>query len=238
MNEPCAISNECSPGLVCSNQGENCGQCVPDLDICGDIYCQKDQYCNENQICENLKREGESCLSSENCEEKLFCFGNICSHRQTIDQPCNREGYTYDPCEEGLSCYLVMQDSQNRQSFCKKRNYNTQLGEFCDLTLNLCGAGLRCDQNTQLCVARTPNDQDCIDSNDCLLGSACYQGTCTGQVDLGAACSEHQQCVTGFCSNNVCENQPTSQPTSQACRVTSDTQTNFDDVVIDFQASE
>ena len=208
------------------------------MDKCGEIYCQKDQYCNENQICENLKQESESCLSSENCEEKLFCVENICSRGQTIDQPCNREGYAYDPCEEGLSCYLVTQSDQNRQSFCKKRSYNKQLGDFCNLTLNLCGADLRCDQNTQLCVARTPNGQDCIALDDCLLGSACYQGTCTEQADLGATCLEHQQCATGFCSNNVCENQPTTQPTIQVCRVTSDTQTNFDDAVIDFQSSE
>ncbi len=58
-------------------------------------------------------------------------------------------------------------------------------------------------QKIQTKFTRYPGE-DCLNIGDCVKGSACYEGKCTGQ-EKDMACSSTIECKTGlYCKDNKC----------------------------------
>lgn len=202
LNEPCSQFIDCAPGFNCVGAHDgSCGVCRNNGGICEDgSQCKEGKYCDENGVCQNQKKEAQSCFSDETCSKPLFCLDGTCQQGMDINQACDTGA---KPCRDGLIC-MPMQDFN---SVCIIPPFGRLEGQNCDGIFSVCGNKLRCDYDQGICVLRILDGLSCQDSSECLLGSWCDQGICSRQQSNHSACTgdaacESQRCIEGVCSEN------------------------------------
>ena len=69
-----------------------------------------------------------------------------------------------------------------------------------------CDASLYCDNTSNICVAKKPNDQSCDGNNDQCASGFCKANICTAPVASGSPCSRNDVCAEPFqiCINGAC----------------------------------
>jgi hypothetical protein len=181
-------SLECAEGLVCRATG--------DLGVYGQ--------------CVRPSRVGELCMASADCADELYCslLDGTCQAYRKLGESCmysDRESYSPSSstlliqCEDGLHCDPVDDlcvRSCERGAACSD-------DEDCDEREDLICVMGRCDTLRGEGLA-------CGEPGDCTDGFTCAQdpidietSICTSLLKSGNPCTQHTDCLSGFCDPNT-----------------------------------
>jgi hypothetical protein len=135
------------------------------------------------------------------CEDECQVFAGT----DGIGQPCQSAGRRMSNCAPELLCGVdgVCHEPCDRPVEIPE---GRPCGYFTHGYLEeTCAAGLVCDPTTSVCVASTPNASDCEPAaSTCAPDSWCdtIGLSCAARLDEGAACEEHDQCLSRACDGN------------------------------------
>lgn len=178
----CKYDTDCESSF-CAKGGNSCGTCaaVPDEGAaCIQLGCGPDRTCNDGQKCVTPKKAGEACGASDSCLGGLDCVNGVCAApADSAGAACDPEGKTAPRC-------------------------------------NLLKA-LYCGEESKKCLALTPAGPNepcgfvdgqvlaCTLSYRCAVPQGQLSGTCVAKVDIGASCTQDDECKTGLsCTAGSC----------------------------------
>jgi hypothetical protein len=171
-------------GVIPAGQAcESDSDCVPGLECHG-------------AVCTEMPGPGDPCLDASYCAEDLFCADD-----GTCQQPRGRGGACPEggeACGEDLYCDSVTTTCQPP----------LDAGDSCAADPWACGDGLYCSESTTTCTRYPGAGGDCAASNgECADGFYCDGSMkCQPQQGAGEACyDDDDQCLSGTCTDGVCE---------------------------------
>ncbi len=193
----CALTDECESGAKCV-----LGECtvftapVAEGQPCDSTedWCAEGLFCHpETEVCTARLAEGTECeeVSDLECEAGTLCFGvggeaktcKALTILETADAACDYNAGLMCAAYEDLTCAI-----DDFQAFTGTCQPFTRLDEVCfeaaTTTLTSCDmfADLYCDMS----------------------GGFQQDGHCAAKKAGGVACTDSDQCLSGFCDNDVC----------------------------------
>ncbi|KAM9988484.1 hypothetical protein ACTFIZ_012211 [Dictyostelium cf. discoideum] len=198
LDESCEFDYDCASNqLACINDvctlkpSENCHQ--------RNSNCKYNEFCScstySDCSCKNIKLEGESCTSSDECLGRLRCKNSVC----TVNQPLGLGGdcsSTYNFCDynKGLYCQNDICIEYVEPSL-RSCNPNATVNQCLDY--ETCG----CSDNE--CYQSLPNPLEVmklIYSDE--LEICAYDNKCSMDVNLYSP----ESCLSRNCGKIICEN--------------------------------
>lgn len=185
VDETCAESVECAPGLSCFQERDQCGVCRPNAvvgDTCADRNCASGAFCDEGTCRAEPSpaqfREGDPCVPASGCGgvlSGLACVDDACAPMQLVG-----EGET---CDLGIGVVRYCVDSSST-FLCEAGVCARRPGQG-----SACSASGACDATNSACVEGQCVDQGhpgdtCTNSFGCQLGSRCSGGTCAAFTNV------------------------------------------------------
>jgi hypothetical protein len=168
LGQPCADSNECTPGNYCQRTGGAAnGECVSETlsrgklgDRCGEscIHYDEQEFTSCNGLTTSVSTQ---CYSNDG----LFCNdAHVCAPLPTVDQPCTGAPV----CAGDNFCDAT-------RHTCVARRTSGSCGDANDA----CTADAFCNFGTHQCELRRAHGEACAGSFDeCVSTDFCIQGTC------------------------------------------------------------
>lgn len=190
LNGPCTNEGDCALGLQCAAN-----------------------------VCVALGALNAACDSQRGCMQGLTCgMANTCI--DATPQPVGNACGNGIGCVPEAFCNIAMGMTTGT---CAARRMENGT---CTYTGNECASGLFCTATFQMAtgVCRTPGalNSPCTypaSSDACQSGLYCtatvsmMSGVCANQKGAGAACMQSQECLSYFCSSNMCTRPSCFDPT-------------------------
>lgn len=209
LDMPCSRDEDCAEGLVCSNAAKLCTTPPAEGEPCGGgvaAQCGRAHLCigedvskGQTGVCRTelealVGAEGERCsLAGPYCQEGLSCVVESADGAGALVANCRAKvGSGGDckigrpsQCPSGEFCPLPFA-ALSAGTFSATCETLPADGQPCapDSSAVRCGAGLRCNANTNRCEALRDRGQSCS-TND-----LCYSGNCVNGV-----CASLNRCV-------------------------------------------
>lgn len=200
-------TNQANPWLCdtlgeCKEQGSS--SCLPYL--CANNACLK--TCTSANDCET----GGACIltacvpkggNGTPCGGNFECTNGNCVEGVCCDTPCNGQCQSCreankDSGPDGV-CGQVKTGVACGTSTCIG---GVQNGDQCTATGTCEPASIPCAP--YLCADAYVCSLTCTLDSECKSGNYCDNGACKPRLDLGGACAENKQCLSGFCTDWVC----------------------------------
>ena len=201
----CVSPKPVDDGAACTNNAE-CKSLVCTSAKCAAGVAKTDTACLNNLECASgfcfggkctLKKDGAACTASTQCAGGT-CYDSKCSSKKDVDAACTaasecasnvcasskcRKACTKkDDCKTGDVCGT----SDDKQFFCFKPSYDTNMGKFCGDT-GSCAGGLKC--------LGTKGDWAAVCTNTCTTSMDCPPNmTCDKQLDGTKYCAPREFC--------------------------------------------
>jgi len=211
----------CSP-FMCSNTTQSC------IAVCsGDGDCVGINVCNPDGSC-GLKRLGQICAASAECDSKNCVDGVCCSSASCgTCQICNLTGAagSCQPVATGAAepharCSATppcgLDGTCDGDGACRNTSAGTSCGSASctgstSTPVGSCDGDGLCQQPHQDCPGHyvcgaTTCLTTCAGSGDCASGYNCISGTCTNLKPNGTTCSAGTDCASTICTDGVCCN--------------------------------
>jgi len=206
---------QCSDDSACKDDGDKCngipkcigGFCsVPSgsaitCDPAGDTPCKKNKCVPATGLCVLTPEpsgtpcsDGSACTSDDKCSATGSCVGAsvICEdNNQCTDNKCNAATGCYyplksGPCDDGNPCTV---DDSCITGSCQGKPFDCNDSNPC--TQDIC-----VPSNGLPTCSHPPQAGTCNDNNQCTIGDACANGTCTGSP---LTCSDGNACTNDSC---------------------------------------
>ncbi|MDI3292048.1 hypothetical protein [Polyangium sp. 15x6] len=199
--------------------------------MCGmDLQCATGQYCAAG-ACMPKKMQGASCGGANECASG-FCVDGVCCNAacggacqacstlkkgsgangvcgsiavgtdpdsECLEQSASSCG-TNGVCNGAGACQLYAAGTVCAASSCTGGTQTN--ADTCN------GMGTCADGGTKACAPYVCGagscKQACVGDSDCAAGSACVNGVCGTKKPLGVACTQANECQSGFCVDGVC----------------------------------
>ena len=188
-----------------------------------------------NDFCLAPRQVGESCDDNDDCEGAIDCESNLCAAPPTpcnnntdcpvgtvcievgnvLPTDCTAPSNVGDPCDDTDDCVagLTCDGNTCKASFGGACSSGSQcLSGTC--ANNLCDCGTdgnpACTTAGESCIGGECKPQsgvgdecDTNDTDDCDQNLTCDGNIC--KASFGEACSNNNQCLSGTCTNNLCD---------------------------------
>lgn len=147
----------------------------------------------------------EAHLETVVCSEQLFDLDGGCGAMWVGAQPVGgacAPGIESFVCAPGSACVLGL-------DFCGTCQEAAAVGASCAAQEVTCETSARCVDGS--CVTRSLPGAACSDTQPCVVGAGCTEGTCVGfdVVAVGEACDRDRRCPYGAeCVSGLCEVAP------------------------------
>ncbi len=151
--------------------------------------CDQPSYAVLARTTKGTRAAGEPCDSVDQCESEP----GICLNKKCMVPPRGKAGDGCAvTCDDYTSCKWTTSGGKSPYAFCDESD------------------GLRCDRESQTCVALKAAGETCADFTECGTHADCSSGICVARVKLGADCSRTScdrglQCGNGTGSAYVCQ---------------------------------
>ena len=181
----------------------------------------------------------EDTMSQDQCIEAAVSLTSSCTPfagDALTTFPCSRTWFgprsTGEACTADVecassnvgrgACYLLTDPAEDPVGVCVIETPEARVGDVCGappgldppLTLAVCRvSGLRCDVATHTCQRRREVGEECSFFEPCVGNAFCdASGLCVAALNAGTSCSEDQECLSGFCMDEICANNGVGRP--------------------------
>lgn len=160
------------------------------------------------QALAGLRKEGDVCHSSLECQGILRCAGAGPTDPGKC-RPAAPVGKLCGTATDALGAYLRIDADALRpgcaDGFCDRNICRATIGAGGDCRASVqCGAGLRCAGGHCIDGAQGAAKQSCTGGGDCAEGLRCVGQACAAPLPNGAPCNQHTQCQSG-CLQGTCQ---------------------------------
>lgn len=164
----CTGTDECLPGLYCSNQV--CLAEPTESQPCPSSHCASGLFCDSSHVCQRLRDAGASCSDGPACKSGLYCDSKdlTCQTPHGAGFACQGQA---SACQDSLYCSTAANSCRPVPA----------VGGDCDDSHERCADGLYCD-SAKKCQQRKAAGQTCAQSKEC------QEGHCTAGICAAGSC--------------------------------------------------
>lgn len=218
----CTLGSQCISGNcfddVCCNTGcsGSCQACSVAAGSPSDGTCVHlpeghpgTPPCEDGFVCSGGSSCTTSCDSDAQCAGTHYCDGSICLPKQPKGGECSSDGgCTTGHCADGFCCDSAC---DGRCETCSAIEGAVATGT-CTLLpsgsvgVPACEGGRVCSGDSGSCPTTCTTNDECADTH------FCDGGECLPRRELGGACNDTRDCISGYCVDGVCCNGPCSSP--------------------------